>query len=68
MVVERIEENIVIVELDDGKYIEVSKNKFPDDIREGDFVFESEDVYFINVDKTVNLRKKITELQNSLWN
>ncbi len=68
MIIERIEEDIVIIELEDGKHIEVSKNNFPENIKEGDFVFESEDVYFIDVGKTVNLREKITELQNSLWN
>ena len=68
MIIERIEEDIVIIELEDGKHIEVSKNNFPENIKEGDFVFESEDNYFVDVDKTANLREKITELQSSLWN
>ncbi|MBR6696450.1 MAG: DUF3006 domain-containing protein [Oscillospiraceae bacterium] len=68
MIIERIEEDIVIIELEDGKHIEVSKNNFPENIKEGDFVFKSEDNYFVDVDKTANLREKITELQSSLWN
>ena len=68
MIIERMEEDIVIIELEDGKHIEVSKNNFPENIKEGDFVFESEDNYFVDVDKTANLREKITELQSSLWN
>ena len=53
MIIERIEEDIVIIELEDGKHIEVSKNNFPENIKEGDFVFESEDNYFVDVDKTM---------------
>ncbi|MBP0958499.1 MAG: DUF3006 domain-containing protein [Oscillospiraceae bacterium] len=68
MIVERIEENIVVIENDDGDHFEVLKNKFPENIKEGDFVLKSEDNYIINVDKTTELRKKNTELQNSLWN
>ena len=68
MIIERIEEDIVIIELEDGKHIEVSKNNFPENIKDGYCVFESEDNYFVDVDKTANLREKITELQSSLWN
>ncbi|MBR4092593.1 MAG: DUF3006 domain-containing protein [Oscillospiraceae bacterium] len=68
MIVERIEENIVVIENDNGDHFEVLKNKFPENIKEGDFVLKSEDNYIINVDKTTELRKKNTELQNSLWN
>ena len=49
MIIERIEEDIVIIELEDGKHIEVSKNNFPENIKEGDFVFESEDNYFVDL-------------------
>jgi len=70
MIIERIEENIVIVENDNGEHFEVSKDNFPENIKEGDFVLESDDCYIIDNDKTIELRKKITELQNSLlkWN
>ena len=68
MIVERIEENIVVIENDNGDHFEVLKNKLPENIKEGDFVLKSEDNYIINVDKTTELRKKNTELQNSLWN
>lgn len=68
MVIERIEEDIVIIELDDGKHVEVSKNDFPEDIKEGDFVLKYNDQYIIDDDKTSEFRRRIAELQNSLWN
>ena len=68
MVIERIEEDIVVIENGNGDHFEVLKNKFPENIKEGDFVLKSEDNYIIDADKTTELRKKNTELQNSLWN
>lgn len=68
MVIERIEGDIVLIELDNGDYIEVSKNNFPENIKEGDCVLKSSDGYVIDVKKTSELREGIIELQNSLWN
>lgn len=68
MIIERIEENIVIIEDDTGKHFELSKYNFTEDIKEGDFVFEFEGEYVVDTDKTIELREKMAELQNSLWN
>ena len=59
MIVERIEENIVVIENDNGDHFEVLKNKFPENIKEGDFVLKSEDNYIINVIRQRNCVKKI---------
>lgn len=68
MIVERIEEGIVIIEDDNMKHFEVSINLFPENIKEGDFVIKTDDGYIIDNKKTSELREKINELQNSLWN
>lgn len=68
MIIERIEEDIVVIENDNGDHFEVLKNRFPENIKEGDFVLKSKNNYIIDMEKTIELRKKNTELQNSLWN
>ena len=68
MIIERIEEDIVILEIESGEHLELPRIIFPENIKEGDFVLESEDGYIIDIDKTSKLREKMAELQNSLWN
>ena len=68
MIVERIEENIVIIEDGDGKYFETAIDLFPEDIKEGDCIIRTDDGFTIDTEKTSELRKKMIELQNSLWN
>ncbi len=68
MIVERIEENIVIIEDDDGKHFETVIDLFPKDIKEGDYVTKTNDGFVVDTEKTSELRKKMIEFQNSLWN
>ena len=68
MIIERIQEDIVIIEDDNMKHFEVLINLFPENIKEGDFVKKTDDGYIIDNKKTSELREKIIELQNSLWN
>ncbi len=68
MIIERIEEDIVILEIESGEHLELPRIIFSENIKEGDFVLESEDGYIIDIDKTSELREKMAELQNSLWN
>ena len=62
IVIDRIEEDIAIVEKEDGSFLHMSKNLIPSDAKEGD-------VLLIAVDKqnTVDRQQEITSLMEELW-
>ena len=66
LIVERLEENIVIIE-NGGKHFEVSREKLPKNVREGDVLKKADGIYVVDKEKTEIRRKEILKLQNSLW-
>ena len=66
LIIERLEENIAVIE-NDGKRFEVSRENLPKNVREGDVLKESDGSYEIDREKTESRRKEILKLQNSLW-
>lgn len=66
LIIERLEENIAVVE-DGSKRFEVSRDKLPKNVCEGDVLKESDGSYEIDREKTESRRKEILKLQNSLW-
>lgn len=66
LIVERLEENIVIIE-DGGKRFEVIREKLPKNVREGDVLKKADGIYVVDREKTEIRRKEILKLQNSLW-
>ena len=53
-VIDRIENNIVVLEDNDNNIIEVEKNKFPNSIKEGDVIEIIDNKYVIDKVKTIN--------------
>ncbi len=64
-IVDRIENNIVIVEIKE-KYIDFDLHKFPKEIKEGDIVKCNGEKFEILVEKTKTREKKIKLLFESL--
>lgn len=62
VVIDRIEEELAILEKDDGSFEEISKRLIPPEAKEGD-------VLRITVDtqSTVNRKEEITSLMDELW-
>lgn len=62
IVIDRIEENVAIVEKEDGEIIEMSKNLIPPDAKEGD-------VLLIQIDKenTIDRQQEITSIMEEVW-
>lgn len=61
----RIEDNIVVVELDGGKK-KYSKSLFPKEIEEGDVIIISKNLLLIDKEQTKK-EKNIIRLMNDLW-
>lgn len=64
-IVDRIENNFVIVEIDD-KYINFDLKDFPSEIKEGDLVKFENGLFTILVDETLNRKREIRKLFDSL--
>lgn len=62
IVIDRIEENIAVVQKHDGSMISMSKHLIPSEAKEGD-------VLLITVDResTVDREQEITSLMEELW-
>ncbi|MBU5270218.1 DUF3006 domain-containing protein [Clostridium cochlearium] len=65
-VIDRFEEEYVVVELEDGVMLNLPKVEVPKDAKEGDALIIKLDV-FIDYNKTEKLKKEIEELTKDLW-
>lgn len=65
--VERIEENIVLCEDDDGNAVKMKLEDLPKEIREGDIIAKTDGGYIVDTDETELRRRKMTELQKSVF-
>jgi len=61
VIVDRIEDNYMVIELEDGRFINISKELIPD-IKEGDVI----DIN-INHEETLKRKKEITQVMNDLF-
>ena len=61
-VIDRFEGDFAIVELTDGKTVELPKVVLPDGAKEGDTV-----KVIIDADKTAQSKKEIENLMNDVW-
>lgn len=66
LILERFEGNIAIIEKD-GEMIEVGKECIDENAEIGDILELVNGNYYPDKSKTEKRRKKLTELQNSLW-
>lgn len=65
--VERIEENIVLCEDDDGNAVKMKLEDLPKGIREGDIIAKTDGGYIVDADETELRRRKMAELQKSVF-
>lgn len=66
-IVDRIEGNIVVVELEDGSTTDYPKNLFPKSISPGDAVNMTNGKFVIDANKTKKLKKEINDLMDELF-
>lgn len=66
-IVDRIEDEIVVVETDDGM-IELNIKQIPCEIREGDVLTKTDDIWLVDKDATESRRSKMIERMRRLRN
>ncbi len=62
VVIDRIEEEIAMVEKDDGSFEEMPKRLIPPEAKEGDVLQIT-----VDTESTVDRREEITSLMDELW-
>lgn len=65
-IVDRIENSIVVLEVNDD-YFNLGLERFPKEIKEGDLVEYKDSKFIILVDETINRKKEIRSLFDSLF-
>ena len=62
VVIDRIEEDVAIMEKDDGSFAEMSKRLIPPEAKEGDILRIT-----VDTQSTVDRKEEITALMEELW-
>ena len=62
IVIDRIEENIAVVQKDDGAMVNISKHLIPPEAKEGDVLLIT-----VDLESTVDREQEITSLMEELW-
>ncbi|KAJ49006.1 preprotein translocase subunit YajC [Clostridium tetanomorphum] len=66
-IIDRFEENYVVVELQDRTIINIEKSKVPSNAKEGDVLNIDKDIIRIDKDETEKLKYDIDEMTKDLW-
>jgi|LSQX01.2.fsa_nt_gb hypothetical protein len=65
--VERVTEQTVIIEDHNGNMVELPREIFEKELREGDILKECDGVYLIDKETTEQRKKELSDLANSLF-
>ena len=65
--VDRIEENIAVCEDENGEKATFEASLLPDGVKEGDIIMQTDGVFNFLPDETAERRKKMAELQKSIF-
>jgi hypothetical protein len=67
--IDRFEENTVVLEnRRNQEIINVNKEELPNNIKEGDIIKKVNGKYFIDIEETQNVEKRIKDKMDDLWN
>ncbi|MBN1072415.1 DUF3006 domain-containing protein [Clostridium botulinum] len=66
-IVDRIEENHVILESFNGDMIDIMRSKTKGDIKDGDILIKSGDIFIIDVEETLKRKQAINKMMKNMW-
>lgn len=66
-IIDRFENNLAIVELEDKSLININRSKIPKSAKEGDVILINKDNISLNLNETNILKKEINDLMNELF-
>ncbi|MDR5588471.1 MULTISPECIES: DUF3006 domain-containing protein [Clostridium] len=66
-IVDRIEENHVILESFNGDMLETTISKTKGDIKDGDILIKNGDIFIIDVEETLKRKEAINNMMKNMW-
>lgn len=66
-IVDRVEENFIVCEDENGKIINIEKHKEADNVKEGDVISIKDNKIFIDITETKKLKMEVEKLTKDLW-
>ncbi|EES50304.1 DUF3006 domain-containing protein [Clostridium botulinum] len=66
-IVDRIEENHVILESFNGDMIDIMRSKTKGDIKDGDILIKNGDIFIIDVEETLKRKQAINKMMKNMW-
>ncbi|OSA92500.1 UNVERIFIED_ORG: hypothetical protein B2H93_14595 [Clostridium botulinum] len=66
-IVDRIEENHVILESFNGYMIDIMRSKTKGDIKDGDILIKNGDIFIIDVEETLKRKQAINKMMKNMW-
>lgn len=66
-IVDRIEENYIVLEDNKGNIININKDEVSENINEGDVLIKIDNKYTVDKDKTNFRKENINKILKSLW-
>ena len=66
-VIDRIEENCVVLECENGSHVTIERKSLPKRIKDGDVLFFGEGSYFLDEKETEQRRRRIADLMKDVF-
>lgn len=66
-VIDRFEDHFAVCEDEEGKMINIERVKLPEDVKEGDIIFEDQEGFKIDSEETESQKERIEKLADELW-
>lgn len=66
-VIDRFEDNLAVCESDDGKMLNIERDRLPEGVREGCVLDISGDRITLDRDETIKRKKEMDDLCEGLW-
>ncbi|AIY78867.1 DUF3006 domain-containing protein [Clostridium botulinum] len=66
-IVDRIEENHVILQSFNGDMLDIMRSKTKGDIKNGDVLIKNGDIFIIDVEETLKRKQAINKMMKNMW-
>ena len=66
-IIDRIEENFVVSELDDGTMVNIPENKIIGDFKEGDVLVQEGEFFRVDSELTKKSKEEIANMMKDMW-
>ncbi len=66
-IIDRIEENFVVSELDDGTMVNIPENKIIGDFKEGDVLVQEGEFFRVDSELTKKRKEEIANMMKDMW-